>query len=102
MTHRIVFALLLSTFAAPVMAQDMFPNYWDRYAVKLTTERVPADSPTTSFYRNQYAVMTLEPALAPSSRPTIDNTPKRAPRDDFAARHEKRIDADCVCERGRE
>lgn len=74
MSHRIALGLLLSAFAAPVTAADpMFPNYWDRYATKLTTERVSGQSPTTSFYRSQFAVMAVEPALAPSSRHGTDS-----------------------------
>jgi hypothetical protein len=73
MNHRIAFTLLLFAFAAPVTAADtMFLNYWDRYATKLTTERVPADSPTTSFYRSQFAVMAINPAFGGSTRSTTD------------------------------
>lgn len=64
MTKRIVLAGFLSALAMPASAADMFPNYWDRYAVKMSSELVLEDSETTPFFRNVYAVMSLDTARA--------------------------------------
>ncbi|MFL5247769.1 MAG: hypothetical protein ACJ79V_08070 [Myxococcales bacterium] len=62
MNTRALSAVLLFAAAMPAGAQDMFPNYWDRYAVKMSREVVAEDSDTSPAYRNQYAVMTLDEA----------------------------------------
>lgn len=60
MNTRAVVAMLLFAAAMPAGAQDMYSFYWDRYAVKMSSELVPDDSDTSPAYRNQYAVMTLD------------------------------------------
>ena len=101
MTKRIVLAGLLSALAVPASAADMFPNYWDRYAVRMSSELVPTDSDTTPFSRNPFAVMTVDTAraeaVARAERKAVDGA---APRDAAAgSKDDNGGGGKCACER---
>jgi hypothetical protein len=95
---RIVSALLLFAAAMPAGAQDMFPNYWDRYAVKHSRERVPEDSDTSPAYRNQYAVMTLDESARVAVARDTRQAKERVAQDGVAPAREGACR--CACKAG--
>jgi hypothetical protein len=98
MTERIVLAALLSALAVPAAAADAFPNYWDRYAVRMSSDPVPEGSDTAAFYRNQFAVMTPDTARAEAAvtakRSEVDGA---AHRDATGATRSKDAAIKCAC-----
>jgi hypothetical protein len=98
MTKHLVFAVLSCGLAVPATAGDMFPNYWDRYAVMMSNEPVPEDSDTSSFFRSQYGVMTLSQArveaVARAARKAADDA-----HHDAAPGAKGAGGCNCACER---
>jgi hypothetical protein len=95
---RIASALLLVAAAMPAGAQDMFPNYWDRYAVKDSRVRVPEDSDTSPAYRNQYAVMTLDESARVAVARDTRQAKERVAQDGVAPAREGACR--CACKAG--
>ena len=85
MKSRIVLAMAVAALASPALAGDMFPNYWDRYAVTMSNEAVPSDSDTSSFYRNQYAMLATNQARTEGTARSTPKTNARNVRGDAAA-----------------
>lgn len=101
MTKHIVLAGLLSTFALPAAATsgDLFPYYWDRYAVRTSGELVPQDLDTAPFFRNPFAVMTRDTAHAEAVARAERALRERAAQRDAAGSGGASAGANsCVCE----
>lgn len=99
MNSRIMLAVAVAALAGPALAGDMFPNYWDRYAVPMSGEEVHSDSDTSPFHRNQFATLTTSQAGAEGTARSTPETNDRAARNvAVGAQAPSRTDGACHCD----